>query len=311
MSRRSSPTRTRVQAGFTFALLLLGSVFAAPAFGGGTTTTEPPTTTTSSTSSTTTTRPPTTTAATTSTASTTLPPATTAVAPAVAPDETDPPATTTTRPRTTTTTTTRPTTTSVTSTVASTSSTTVRAPSAVVSAPTTTIDKVINSSAGSKVRSTVRSLEIIAGATAVLTLLYWWNTRPRRRVRLAQIKAQQQEALTQESREIYATAVGGASVFADADEQTGELVAANAGRGEVLSREDLPLAARLPRALSGPVAQSPAELTASDPLVADEPPTGAAQQSPARPNPRPSPRRDRTMRSRHTLTDDAIVKDDD
>jgi hypothetical protein len=130
-------------------------------------------------------------------------------------------------------------------------------------------------------------------------------------VRLAQIKAQQQEALTEEAREIYATAVAGTSVFADADEQPGELVAANAGRGEVPSREDLPLAARLPRALSGPVAQAPAELTASDPVVDDEPPTVGAKRSPPRPNPRPSPRRNRAMRSRQTLTGDAIVKDDD
>ena len=169
---------------------------------------------------------------------------------------------------------------------------------------------MINSSAGSKVRSAVRSLEIIAGATAVLTLLYWWNTRPRRRVRLAQIKAQQQEALTQEAREIYATAVAGASVFADVDDQTGELVAANAGRGDVPSREDLPLAARLPRALSGPVAQSPAELTASGSLVAEEASKAGAQRSPARPNPRPSPRRNRAMRSRQTVAGDAIVEDD-
>ena len=130
-------------------------------------------------------------------------------------------------------------------------------------------------------------------------------------MRLAQIKAQQQEALTQEAREIYATAVGGASVFADADDPTGELVAANAGRGEVPSREDLPLAARLPRALSGPVASAPAELTASDPHVEDEPPTVGAKRSPARPNPRPSPRRNRATRTRQTLTGDAIVTDDD
>jgi hypothetical protein len=159
----------------------------------------------------------------------------------------------------------------------------------------------------------VRSLEIIAGATAVLTLLYWWNTRPRRRVKVAERKALQQEALTQEAREIYATAVAGTSVFADADEPTGELIVANAGRTDAPSRDDLPLAARLPRAMSGPapVAPSPAELTTSDPLVAVETPQGSVEPTPSRPNPRPSPRRNRAMRSRQTPTGDAIVKDDD
>ena len=307
MSRRSSPTRTRVRAGFAFALLLLTGVFVAPAFAQpGTSDPPPPPPTTGSP---TTTRP----APTTATPTTTIAPTTTIEATTTT--EAPPPPTQAVAAAqpvvTRTTTTTRPTTTSVTTTVASTSSTTLKGPSAVVSAPTTTIDKVINSSAGSKVRSAVRSLEIIAGATGVLTLLYWWNTRPRRRVRLAQIKAQQQAALTQEAREIYADAVSGASVFADADEPTGELVAANAGRGEAPSREDLPLAARLPRAMSGPVAQSPAELTTSDPLVVDEPSQSGAERPPARPNPRPSPRRNRAMRSRQALTGDAIVKDDD
>lgn len=306
MSRRSSPTRTRVRAGFGFALLLAG-VFVAPAFAQpGTSDPPPPPTTTGSPGSTTTS---------TTTSSTTTSSTTTTTIEATTTTEAPPPPTQAVAAAqpvvTRTTTTTRPTTTtSVTTTVAPTSSTTLRGPSAVVSAPTTTIDKVINSSAGSKVRSAVRSLEIIAGATGVLTLLYWWNTRPRRRVRLAQIKAQQQAALTQEAREIYATAVSGASVFADADDPTGELVAANAGRGEAPSREDLPLAARLPRAMSGPVAPSPAELTTSDPLVVVEPP-GGAERAPARPNPRPSPRRNRAMRSRQALTGDAIVKDDD
>jgi hypothetical protein len=172
------------------------------------------------------------------------------------------------------------------------------------------VDKVINSSAGSKVRSAVRSLEIIAGATALLTLLYFWNTSPRRRVKVAERKALQEESLTQEAREIYASAVAGSSVFADAGDHTGELVAANGG--EAPSRDDLPLAARLPRAMTGPTAQSPAELTTSEPLVAAEPPKRRAIRPPARPNPRPSPRRNRAAaQSRDTLAGDAIAENDD
>ncbi|MEO5840289.1 MAG: hypothetical protein ABIQ73_08255 [Acidimicrobiales bacterium] len=248
--------------------------------------------------------------------STTRPATTTTLAPTT----TEPPATTeetTTTVRRTTITTTRAAATTVPTTVApqlvvASSTTILRAPSAVVSAPTTTIDKVINSSAGSKVRSAVRSLEIIAGATAVLTLLYWWNTRPRRRVKVAERKAQQREALTQEAREIYATAVAGTSVFADADAPTGELVVANGSRGDAPSRDDLPLAARLPRAMSGTgaVAQSPAELTEGVPFVAAEPTKGSVEAAPRRPNPRPAPRRNRAMRSRQSPTGDAIVKDD-
>jgi hypothetical protein len=204
--------------------------------------------------------------------------------------------------RTTARTTTRPTTTSVTTTVnpqlvVASSTTIVQSASAVISAPTTSIDKVINSSAGANVRSAVRWLEVIAAATAVFTLLYWWHTWPRRRVKLAERKAQQQTELTQEAREVYAAAVAGAgaSVFAD-EEHSGELVPANAGASDApptgaVARENLPLAARLPRAMTSAFQPTPADLATGEvPAVRQR----RGNRSKPRPNPRPAPRRHRT-----------------
>jgi hypothetical protein len=176
-----------------------------------------------------------------------------------------------------------------------------REQTAVVSAPTTSIDKVINSSAGSKVRRSVRTLEIIAVATAILTLLYWWNTRPRRRVAIAARKARERDALTQEAREIYASAVAGASVF---EAETGQNpVVVNNGNGDHPSHDNVPLAARLPRALSG-TPNAADNTSAIEPAVATpiEATADARGRPQTRPNPRPSPRR---MRA-HSRTRGAI-----
>jgi hypothetical protein len=141
----------------------------------------------------------------------------------------------------------------------------------------------------------VRALEIIAGATALLTLLYWWNTRPRRRVAIAARKADDRDALTQEAREIYASAVAGSSVFDTETGQNPALVGVNHGNGSGdHPREDLPLAARLPRALTG-APNSPADAATVDPAVAPAAPVvtppSEAEQTRTRPNPRPTPRR--------------------
>jgi hypothetical protein len=318
VSRPPRHSRSRARAGFGFVVLLFASAVVAPAFA-ETTTTAPSTSTTptsTTTSTTTTTRPATTTLpATTAPPQTTAPPETTA-----APETTLGAAA---APRTTArTTTTRLTTTSVTTTVnaqlvAASNTTVVRAGNAIVSTPTTSIDKVINSSAGSKVRSAVRALEIIAGATALLTLLYWWHTRPRRRVQAIARKAEPQSELTpDESREVYAGAVAGSSVFAD-DDPTGELVPANAGIGDAagaaagggLASDNLPLAARLPRAMTATPDQPATELTPTEAPPA-RPRRGHGAK--ARPNPRPRPRRTASpARPPDTTAGDPIADIDD
>lgn len=135
----------------------------------------------------------------------------------------------------------------------------------------------------------MRTLEIVAGATAVLTLLYWWNTRPRRRVAVAARKAEEQAELTQEAREIYATALTGSSVFTDDTGQNPAIVGVN-GNGDIAAQQGLPLAARLPRALSDTNVRG-ADATSAQPTVV--PPAGNDAPPPDRPNPRPTPRRAR------------------
>jgi hypothetical protein len=165
-----------------------------------------------------------------------------------------------------------------------------------VSTPTTSIDRVINSSAGSKVRSAVRTLEILAGAAAVLTLLFWWNTRPRRRVAVAARNAQVHAELTDASRENYATALSGSSVFMDDTGQNPALVGVN-GNGDGAAQQGLPLAARLPRALAD------TNVRAADATSAEHTVDGLASDDaspPDRPNPRPTPRRARAhLRARN------------
>jgi len=179
-----------------------------------------------------------------------------------------------------------------------------------VSAPTTTSDKVINSSAGSKVRSAVRWLVILAAATGIITLLYFWHTNPRRRVRVSERKAQVSAALTEEAREIdaaaAAAAAGSSSVFADESDQSGELVPANAGVGETPSRDDQPLASLLPRAMSGSITQSPVDTIPTDSNAVA--PTREADGGRARPNPRPRPRRSRSSGARGAVPGDSIVE---
>ena len=122
-------------------------------------------------------------------------------------------------------------------------------------------------------------------------------------------KAQQQAELTDEAREIYAAAVAGSSsVFVD---EPNDLVPANAGAGEAPALEDLPLAARLPRALSGSIAPSPAEsATANGAIASAGPPTRVDRES-ARPNPRPAPRRTRARRTREALAGESIVENNE
>ena len=141
----------------------------------------------------------------------------------------------------------------------------------------------------------MRTLEIMAGATALLTLLYWWNTRPRRRVAVAARKEQEHAELTQEAREIYATALTGSSVFMDDTGQNAALVGVN-GNGDGAAQQGLPLAARLPRALADTNVRA-ADATSAEQTVA---PLAGDDAPPDRPNPRPTPRRTRAhLRARN------------
>jgi hypothetical protein len=131
-------------------------------------------------------------------------------------------------------------------------------------------------------------------------------------VKVSQRKAQQQAALTDEAREIYAAAVAGSSsVFVDAPDHDGDLVPATAGATEAPALEDLPLAARLPRAMSGPVAPSAVDnATASEAITNAGPPTRVDRER-ARPNPRPAPRRTRARRTREALAGESIVENNE
>jgi hypothetical protein len=155
----------------------------------------------------------------------------------------------------------------------------------------------------------VRTLEIIAVVTAILTALYWWNTRPRRRVAIAARRQREHEALTQEAREIYASAVAGSSVFEAETGQNPVVVGANNGNGEHAAPENLPLAARLPRALAGNANAAPAEST-SDPTVGVPVAAAADERSapPARPNPRPTPRRMRSHSRARRAVDSGVAE---
>jgi hypothetical protein len=168
---------------------------------------------------------------------------------------------------------------------------------------------VINSSAGSKVRSSVRALEIVAAVTAILTALYWWNTRPRRRVAVAAARAQERAELTSDAGEIYASALAGSSVFEVETGQNPAVVSVNNSNGNGdRPAPDLPLAARLPRALTASGAAASSEST-TEPAVEAEPLHDATVH--ARPNPRPTPRRHRAHLRSHRGVDAGAVETDE